>query len=124
MSERLSQIKQYEDHIEDLEKAIAFRDTLSRLNQNVDFKSAILQEYFINDSARMVHLSADPSLTPLQRTDALNMAQAAGHLKRWLSMQWQLADKAMTDLVEAKENLVILNALTDEDYTKQNESGE
>lgn len=55
-----------------------------RLGNNRDFKKLILEGFCLRDAAANVALSADPAANEAIRADALSMAQAGGHLKRYL----------------------------------------
>lgn len=73
------------------------RNMAMRLAVNPDFKKLILQEFCVEECARYAQLSQDPSLTQAQQIDALNIAQAAGHLRRWLQVVNQMGLKAIHD---------------------------
>lgn len=80
------------------------RQMALRLAQNLEFRKLILEGFCLQDAARYVQESSDPLMTPEQRQDALNMAQASGHLKRYLSIVVQMgahAERTMADLEEA-----------------------
>lgn len=91
-------------------EAIKQRDMALKLKDNYEFRKLIIEGFFVTESARLVHLSSDPSLGPQERADALNMAQAAGHLKRWLNVMIQQGDYAAADLPNIEENLTELRA--------------
>jgi hypothetical protein len=100
MSEVLNLQKQRDDAKEMIEQA----ETALRLFNNPDFKKLILNEFCINECARYAQSSADPALNENQRADALAIAQAAGHLRRFLSVKIQMgnqADRQMADLDQA-----------------------
>lgn len=100
MSEVLNLQKQRDDAKEMIEQA----ETALRLFNNPDFKKLILNEFCINECARYAQSSADPALNTVQRADALAIAQAAGHLRRFLSVKIQMgnqADRQMADLDQA-----------------------
>lgn len=62
-----------------------------RLANNRDFKKLMLEEFLIQDTARLAHICTDPRMTREQRDDALEMVKASGHLKRFLEMTNQMA---------------------------------
>ena len=100
MSEVLNLQKQRDDAKEMIEQA----ETALRLFNNPDFKKLILNEFCINECARYAQSSADQALGPVQRADPLAIAQAAGHLRRFLSVKIQMgnqADRQMADLDQA-----------------------
>lgn len=95
---------QYE--IDGLKKAIELRDKILKLADNPEFKSVIREEFCVNTCATYAQESADPVLTENQRKDALGMAQAAGHLRRWLSISIQQGNTAASSLEEYESELV------------------
>ncbi len=76
-----------------------------KLAENREFRKLILEEFMVSEAARLVGESADPVMTPQQRADALAMAQAAGHLKRYLSMIVQLANNAENAMGDLESEL-------------------
>ena len=87
-------VAQLEQQKSNAKKLIAQRDLALKLRRNTEFRKLILEEYMVNEAARYAALSADPVLTPAQRADAIAMAQAPGHLKRWLSVLAAMGDTA------------------------------
>lgn len=83
-----------------LQDYITKRDLALKLSNNRDFRKLIMDEYFTQEAARLVGLSADPVLSDRERADALSMAQATGHLKRWLVVLCQMGDRAEQDIAE------------------------
>jgi hypothetical protein len=101
----MSQVQKLERQLEDSKKLVEVRDMVLKLSQNREFKKVIHDLFMVQEAARMVGLSADPALPANERADALNMAQAAGHLKRWLSVQVQMGNVAARDLGAVEEAL-------------------
>lgn len=66
------------------EAQIEFSKRVEKLLQNPEFQAVIMREYMVEEASRFILQSCDPAFNPQQRADALAMAQAAGHLKRWL----------------------------------------
>ena len=100
----MSEVAQLEEQLEFNQHLKARRLTAERLASNSDFKSLILHGFCRDDAARYVQESADPLLSAEQREDALAMAQASGHLKRYLQLQIQMgsvADRNIADIEEA-----------------------
>lgn len=115
MSEIHEQIVELEANIKTAEELIEVRQRAYRLSENADFRKLFHEEYFVIEAARLVQLSTDPALTLEQRADALSMAQATGHAKRFLSMQIQMGAHAERDLPQMKETLAELRALADQE---------
>lgn len=83
------------------EELKAFADTAEahdRLCRNKDFKKIILDGFMVSDCSRYVQESGDPLLSAENRADALALAQAAGHLKRYLQIQRTMALRAASDI--------------------------
>jgi hypothetical protein len=108
MSEvELTRVEELEQQMENLKGPIRARELVGRLRANADFKELILEGFCKKDALRYLHLSEDPSLGEAQQRDALNMAQAAGHLLRFLTIvemmgfQAEEAYKQMPDVIAA-----------------------
>ena len=82
----MSEVSQLEAQLAAGIEAKAKREIALKLYHNPEFKKLILQEYCVDECARYAQASADPALTAEQRADSLAMAQAAGHLRRFLSV--------------------------------------
>ena len=91
-------------------KLIALRDAVVNLQKNRDFRKLILEQFLVEDCARYAQLSADPGLGANERADALAMAQAAGHLKRFLSVTKRMGDTADAENRNIQEELDTLEA--------------
>jgi hypothetical protein len=89
-----NRLQQLEAGLEDAKQAVALRDTILKLTENREFKKVIRENFLETACARYARESADPILSDRQRADALAMAQAAGHLKRWFQLQIQMGDTA------------------------------
>lgn len=70
-----------------------------KLASNKDFREVVLEFFCTESCARYAQESADPALSPENRADALAMAQAAGHLKRFLSYQIQMGRTAESEII-------------------------
>jgi hypothetical protein len=82
----MSDLQDLEQQRQDAQEAVSLRDAALRLSENKDFRLLFIDMYFKTEAARLVQMSGDPILTPQQREDALEMAKATGHTKRFLSM--------------------------------------
>jgi len=101
----MSDIQDLEQGIKDAEELVARREMALRLSENRDFRKLILEDFMVTEAARLVQLSADPALDASQRADSLSMAQATGHLKRYLSMMIQMGYAAQRELPEMQATL-------------------
>lgn len=90
----MSEVFALEKQLEDSKEAIARRELALKLYKNPEFKKLVLDEFCTTECARYAQLSADPSLGDRERADALAMAQAAGHLRRFLSVVVTMGNQA------------------------------
>lgn len=100
-----TEVEQLEQQRKNAQETIRRSDAALRLAQNADFRELFIEGYFLHEAARLVQLSGDPALTVDQRADALAMAQATGHTKRYLSVINQMAIVAERDMEELEETL-------------------
>jgi hypothetical protein len=96
---------QLEAHQENLKEFVTLREVALRLANNRDFKRLILDEYIVKEAARLVHMSADPIHTAQEQADALAMAQAAGHLKRFLRVTEMRGERAIQDIHDLDDTI-------------------
>jgi hypothetical protein len=101
----MSDIQALEQGIKDAEELIGRRQMALKLSENREFRKLILEDYMVTEAARLVQLSADPVLAANERADALAMAQATGHLKRYLSMMIQMGYTAERELPQLQAAL-------------------
>lgn len=87
-------------------EAIKRRDEARKLTSNRIFKSLVLQEWCVDECARYAQMSADPNLGPNERADALAVAQAAGHFRRWLQVIEQMGAHADKELLAIDDAIV------------------
>lgn len=92
-----------EEQLKDEKALIERRDTILRLSKNADFRKVILEAFFVEECARYARESGDPALPQQVRDDALAMAQAAGHLKRFLNVQITMGNQAERKLPEIEQ---------------------
>lgn len=103
-------IQLLEEHRDELKKQVELNEAIVRLMKNRDFRKVILDAYMVADCARLAHTSCDPILSVQERADALSMAQAAGHLKRWLAVQGRMAENAERGIADVNQTLDELRA--------------
>ena len=99
---KIEELRQYQREQQTLVDA---RDQAIRLSTNPDFKKLILDGFCTSEAARYAQESGDPQLTAIQRQDALNMAQASGHLKRFLSMIVVMGNTAARNIQQADDEI-------------------
>lgn len=81
------------------------RDAALRLYSNPDFKTVVLEGYFLHEAAQHVLNASNPQLTQPQRDDILSMALAAGHFKRFLSITVQKGDWAKGQIPAIEQDI-------------------
>jgi len=111
----MSDILSLEQGIKDAEELVVRRDMAMKLALNHEFRKLFMEDYFEKEAARLVQLSADPSLSADQRADALAMAQATGHTKRYLSMMIRMGSHVEDELPEMRSTLEEMRAAEMED---------
>lgn len=87
-------IANLELQIEDLTQQVKFAEKVKKLIESPLFKEVIIDGFSTKEASRYVAESVDPSLGKDQQADALALAQAPGHLKRWIMVKLQLAETA------------------------------
>lgn len=100
----MNQVEQLEQQLKEAKTLVRTRQMAIRLAQNPDFKELILDGFCMVEAARFVQQSGDPALGAEERADALAMAQASGHLKRFLSAAYQMgahSERTMGELEAA-----------------------
>lgn len=99
-----------EHRIEAAKVAITRGEDIRKLMGNKLFRDVILNLFCKEDCARYVQESGDPLLSADNRADALAMAQAAGHLRRWLDLGIRMADSEAGLLPQIQEELDAVRA--------------
>ena len=106
----MANIEQLEQQKIGMREAIERRDIAVRLAGNRDFKKLILEYFCVEECARYARQSADPAMDAAAQKDSLAMAQAAGHLKRFLSVVIRMGDDCAGHMAELDEMLDELRA--------------
>lgn len=117
-------IESVQNQIAQMEAMIETRNRIQRLVQNSDFKELINKRYIVDEAASFAGAAGDSNLNREQREDAMEMARAPGHLKRWFTVQIAMANKAEDDLKQVKHARDVLVATSDEDFDSNNYSFE
>jgi hypothetical protein len=94
----MTNVIELEQHMENAKLLVDRRNMALRLANNPDFKKLILDGFCLHEAARYAQASADPALKVEERADALAMAQASGHLKRFLSVTVQMGAHSEHDM--------------------------
>lgn len=99
----MSQVNRLEEQLKDEKARVERRDAILRLSKNPDFRKLIVEDFMMRECARYAIESGDPSLEPAARADALAMAQAAGHLKRFLNVNITMGDTAERNIIDINQ---------------------
>lgn len=101
----MSETENIQAHIADLKEVVERRDLALKLEKNPDFVKLILDGFCEKECARFARNSGDPAIPKDQREDSLAMAQAAGHLRRYLSFCVRIGNQAENEIKQAEETL-------------------
>lgn len=82
---------------------IKMAELVDRLRQNADFQKLILEEFGVHEASRYIAFSGDMRQPPEARADALAMAQAPGHLMRFLVITKQKGSVALAQREELRQ---------------------
>lgn len=110
MSEVNQRIAELEAEIKKQQSVVDAADHAVTLSKNHAFRKLIMEGFCLHEAARYAQESGDPMLTAAQRQDALNMAQASGHLKRFLSITIQMGNMADNTIAGCKAEIETLRA--------------
>jgi hypothetical protein len=99
----MSQVSQLEAQLQNAKELIQRRQAALRLANVPEFKQLILEDFMVKEAARYVQSSGDPALKAEERADALAIAQASGHLKRYLHVIVQMGAHAEREIVNLEE---------------------
>lgn len=102
----MSEVKELEDQLANARVLSDKRQKMLRLLANPEFKELIVDDFSTTECARYAHASADPMLGAVERADALAIAQAAGHLKRYIAVILQMGFTAERDMDQVEDALV------------------
>lgn len=94
-----------ENQLSNTKDLVARRDAALRLHDNRDFKLLLVDGFMRDEAARYVQASGDPAISAEDRADSLALAQASGHLKRFLSVAVVMGNQAARDVVAIQEAL-------------------
>jgi hypothetical protein len=93
-----SQLQELEQSLESAKKNLALHDALVKLQGNKDFKKLITEAYLVSAAADFARQAGDPTHTDRQKADAMAMALAPGHLKRFFAVVFAQGEQAIEDI--------------------------
>lgn len=109
----MSEVSALNTQRQQAKEAVDRRDMAKRLANNRDFKKLILEDFCVTECAAYAQRSADPALSVEARQDALNIAQASGHLRRWLQVIGTIGNQAESNLEDLDNAIVEAQAEDD-----------
>jgi hypothetical protein len=104
MSEATDQLDQ---QLRSEKELVELKGCADRLHANPDFRRLVYDEYLLKEPARLAMMAGDPIMEKPVRDDAMQMALAAGHFKRFMAATHQRG-------VAAEGNIIQINAVLDE----------
>lgn len=101
----MSEVYALEQQLSNAKILVEHRDLALKLSKNHEFRKLILDIFCKEECARYAQASADPALPANERADSLAMAQAAGHLKRFLQVTITMGNVADRDIKDVEAML-------------------
>lgn len=98
-------IQEVEMSIEEARKVVNRGRKAEQLARNSLFKELIMDGYFVDECARLVHLSSDPAIPEDIRNTVFRDMAGPGALKRYFSTIVQMGRLAERDILESTETL-------------------
>lgn len=101
----MSEIQALERQKREMQEHIAIRDKVLKLSANPEFRDVIESDYMTVEATRNIRIGTDPALAPEMRKDAIDMALATGHLKRYLSAKIAIGNQAEHEIIHIDAQL-------------------
>ena len=93
------QLHKLEISLENAKKAIELANCLQRLHDNPDFKTLILQDFFVDESSRAVRLKSDPNMAaPEKQKNVDDVITTIGGLTLYFGKIYRLGDMSVRAL--------------------------
>lgn len=100
-----NEIQQVELSIAEAEKMVKRGQAAERLSLNPDFKALVLDGYFVEEAARLVHLSSDPTIPENIRDVVVRDLAGPGAFKRYMTAMVQMGNMAANEIEDHRETL-------------------
>lgn len=104
----MTEVEQMRADQEELKKVVDIADATDRLLQNEDFKKVFLEYFMVEQCARNAQMSCDLNLKELERQACLELAQAAGHVQRFINMVLRRGDSAQQTIRDIDEEISLI----------------
>lgn len=98
-------IKEMEEFRDQQKALLERRQAVQKLKRNREFRKVILEDFMVAEAARYARESGDPALDEAARADCLAIAQAAGHLKRYLDVVERMGISAEREMGNIESSL-------------------
>jgi hypothetical protein len=116
--QEITKLQHCEAQLESAKQKVAFRDAIIKLMDNREFRKVVREGFMVTAAADYARESGNPAINERQRADALALAQAPGHFKRWLNAQLMMGDNAQSEIVEIEE---VMEAIRSGTYDEEAE---
>lgn len=110
MSQNRADIEEIEISIEEAKKVVARANDIRTLCENPIFKKLVMDGYFVQEAARLAHLSSDPSIDEKIRGYVLRDLAGPGAFKRYIQTLINMGNAARNELAMSEEALDELRA--------------
>lgn len=104
------EIQELELSIEAAREIVERGNMAARLAHHPDFKKIVMDGFFRDEAARLVHLLSDPNLPEKDRAHVQNAINGVGYLKRYLHSLVQMGVVAEKEIAQGEETLEEIRA--------------
>lgn len=101
----LSEAEQIEISIEEAKKFIARAEDVRILSDHPSFKRLVMDGYFVQEAARLAHLSSDPTIDEKIRGFVTRDLAGPGALKRYFQTIINMGNAAASEVAQSEEAL-------------------
>lgn len=107
----MSQTEEIEIGIQEARQAVALGRSFTKLLENKDFASLIMEGYFKDEAIRLVHLRGDPSMrSDADQASIVTSIDAIGNLAQYFRKIEMFADMANSAIQDGEQALEEINA--------------
>lgn len=100
-----NEIETVEMSIVEAEKMVKRAEAAKRLSNIPEFKKLVMDGYFVDEAARLVHLSSDPSIPENIRDVVVRDMAGPGAFKRYMSAIVTMGENAAREIENARDTL-------------------
>jgi hypothetical protein len=99
-----SPAEQVDRQMSNCRQIVERREQALRLLKNKDFKDLIMRFYLVDEASRLAQMSGHLGLSAADAKGFMDMAQATGHLKRFIDVTIRQGEQALADLAQYTVN--------------------